>query len=347
MLKLSHRHHLDLSRDDPRYRQVTMLYTILTIMVVFFGAIGLLNVFLFQAYAIATADFIGCALALAIYAYLQRYKNYQRASLLVVSVLIFILAGFIYLAQGSNYSLIWVTILPPIAYFLLGTTLGTWITALVFVAVLSYVAIVLPGVPAKPFGLGAWLNFAEVLLALFFIFRHYERSRSEAYARVQAMSLRDPLTGLANRLRLDQDLQTTLTLAQRTNQPTTVIMVDIDHFKRINDKHGHLVGDQVIIQVGAVLRDHVRLTDQVGRWGGEEFLIICPDTNQAGALVVTDKLREALARVDFPQQLQVTLSFGIATVTGLALPEDILQAADQQLYLAKTNGRNQARAVEV
>lgn len=347
MLKLSHRHHLDVSRDDPRYRQVTMLYTILTIMVVFFGAIGLLNLLLFQAYAIAIADFIGCGLALAIYVYLQRTKHYQRASALVIAVLILILAGFIHLAQGANYSLLWVTILPPIAYFLLGTTVGTWVTATVFVAVISYVAIVLPGVPPKPFGLGALLNFAEVLLALFFIFRHYEHSRSEAYARVQAMSLRDSLTGLANRLRLDQDLQATLTLAQRTHQYTSVIMVDIDHFKRINDAHGHLIGDQVIIQVGAVLREHVRLTDQVGRWGGEEFLIISPDTNQAGALVITDKLRDALAQVDFPQQLEVTLSFGIATAKGLALPEDLLQAADKQLYLAKANGRNQALAVEL
>ena len=155
----------------------------------------------------------------------------------------------------------------------------------------------------------------------------------------------DPLTGVANRRTLITTLEREIARAVRTRQPLAVMMVDVDHFKRINDTHGHPVGDQVLCEVVAVLRARVRLQDLVGRYGGEEFMVILPDTPLAGAEALARQLCQSIAtsRCQTARgELAVSVSIGVAG--GPLAPDTdwamLLSAADQALYRAKENGRN-------
>lgn len=127
---------------------------------------------------------------------------------------------------------------------------------------------------------------------------------------------------------------------KRTEAPLSLILCDIDHFKSINDKYGHLTGDSILQEIGSTLRATMRRTDLCGRWGGEEFLIICPDTSLEGAIVVIAKLQDALNQRHFAKDIKVKLSFGVATSNDDKDVEHQLRGADDALYEAKRRGRD-------
>lgn len=124
--------------------------------------------------------------------------------------------------------------------------------------------------------------------------------------------------------------------------PTSVIVIDLDHFKRINDHRGHYDGDRVLQTVGEVLRNHTRNTDGLGRWGGEEFILVCPGASLSKAADLAEKLRVRIMQTNFipDDPLAVTASFGVATSPGGGSFEDAFKQADEALYLAKSRGRN-------
>jgi diguanylate cyclase (GGDEF)-like protein len=158
-------------------------------------------------------------------------------------------------------------------------------------------------------------------------------------------STRDPLTGLGNRGATLTELQSRFDLSRRHARPISVIMCDLDHFKQINDQHGHGAGDIVLAEFGERVRQNLRGTDLAGRIGGEEFLLVLPETEVEGALLLAERLRVSLS--DTPHLLpegpiQVTCSLGVAQ----RISEDreagaLLGRADEALYAAKRQGRNQ------
>lgn len=156
----------------------------------------------------------------------------------------------------------------------------------------------------------------------------------------------DPLTGIANRQALLDRLDEELLRAGRYHGPLSVIMVDLDHFKRLNDTHGHAAGDQVLRHVGGLLASNVRSVDVAGRYGGEEFLVVLPETDADAAASLAEKLRQLVARtaVVLPDgtSATVTLSAGVAGGTGEGLDVDrLIRDADAAMYSAKALGRNQ------
>jgi diguanylate cyclase (GGDEF)-like protein len=164
--------------------------------------------------------------------------------------------------------------------------------------------------------------------------------RNLAFAEARAAT--DALTGLPNKRALDDSLKRMAAQAGRTSSPLSVIFCDLDHFKRINDTFGHDRGDEVLAAVGALLRAEVRASDLPGRMGGEEFLVLLPDTDRTGAVEVAEKVRLALHGVKAPElQGPVTASFGVATLPDDAVDVDVLlRIADRALYTAKQNGRD-------
>lgn len=179
-----------------------------------------------------------------------------------------------------------------------------------------------------------------------------ERSRVEEEMRVLQAQLReqaihDPLTGLLNRRALEESLSRELIRALRRSEPLSVIICDLDHFKTINDTYGHLIGDEVLKGFGALLKKQTRGSDICCRYGGEEFVLVCPHMTDAKALERAEQLRRDCASMAFgfgATPLRVTASFGVATFpqhgrTGEAL----LNAADHALYAAKDAGRNQVK----
>lgn len=154
------------------------------------------------------------------------------------------------------------------------------------------------------------------------------------------LSITDPLTQLVNRVRLEQVLNEWLNMARRYETPFSVILLDMDHFKSINDTFGHLVGDDVLVRIAQILTHNTRSVDTVGRWGGEEFLVIAPNTNLEEAKHLAEKLRHAIETTDIFIVGCQTASFGVATYTSSDDPHKLIARADAAMYAAKRGGRN-------
>lgn len=161
------------------------------------------------------------------------------------------------------------------------------------------------------------------------------------------MSRTDHLTDLANRRHLDEVLALTVGSTRAHAFPVTVLLLDLDHFKSINDRYGHGAGDAVLRCVAERLRDAVRAEDVLGRWGGEELLVVAPQTDLLGGRYLAERLRSTIAGTPVPTPagpVEVTVSIGGATVLASGHERDeVLRTADQQLYEAKTAGRNSAQ----
>lgn len=157
---------------------------------------------------------------------------------------------------------------------------------------------------------------------------------------LERLSVTDPLTGLYNRLKLDQLLALEIARSQRFSTSFATVLLDIDKFKFVNDTHGHQAGDQVLVELAGILTDHTRDLDHVGRWGGEEFLVIASNTELDGARELAEKLRQRVADHRFPKVGEKTASFGIAAYHVGESVTDLIARADLALYRAKESGRN-------
>jgi two-component system cell cycle response regulator len=165
----------------------------------------------------------------------------------------------------------------------------------------------------------------------------------EQTRRLESIIFEDPLTGLANRRFILTQLGSLVSGTRRHGRPLSVAIIDIDHFKGINDRHGHQVGDEVLVGVTGALRGHVRAEDHLGRLGGEEFLAVLPDADADAAAAAAERMRREVAGAVFAHQgnrLTVTVSLGVATWEDDESPERLLHRADDALYAAKADGRD-------
>ncbi len=150
----------------------------------------------------------------------------------------------------------------------------------------------------------------------------------------------DPLTGLLNRRGGTQEIGRHLARCRRIYSPISFLMVDIDYFKKVNDTYGHCFGDDVLIAVGKTVTGHLRASDFAVRWGGEELLIVLPDTDLAGSIRVGEKLRAMVGEIQFAQNVRVTISVGASEVEESEEFTTTIARADMNLYVAKASGRN-------
>ncbi len=170
------------------------------------------------------------------------------------------------------------------------------------------------------------------------------------YLKIKALSNAasfDPLTDCYNRRELSRMLDHNIANANRYNKDLSVIMLDIDFFKKVNDTHGHQAGDEVLKKVSAILKDTIRTSDYIARYGGEEFVIVLPDTKLSRAIELADRLRGIIEDMDIPKDesniadtIKVTSSFGVAGLKKNGTQETMIKEADANLYKAKESGRN-------
>jgi len=194
------------------------------------------------------------------------------------------------------------------------------------------------------------LEFAIYTLALLPIIITYFRAvkrKTQEYQHVHKLyldqselSVTDPLTNIGNRLKLDNELLSALDHNNNHAQPFGLVMIDIDHFKSINDQYGHQIGDVVLQQFAKILKQHSRSTDIVGRWGGDELMIIYHNTNLEGAYNHAEKLRKIIADSEFEHGIRMSASFGVTQPAPGISFKQLLECADEALYNAKGEGRN-------
>jgi diguanylate cyclase (GGDEF)-like protein len=229
------------------------------------------------------------------------------------------------------------------------------LVALMVMSVISY------GVVAVGFSIGFDFDLKGMISATLFagaifvsIVTRVSLSTVDNLVRVHIESITDPLTRAYNRRFCDQRLGEEISRAHRYKRPLSILLFDLDHFKRINDTHGHLYGDEVLRTVAHVVKGMVRTCDYFCRYGGEEFLVMLTETDLEGAKVVAERMREGIDEHIFPnpsdanKRVPVTLSIGVtslATGNKEDAATQLIERADQCLYQCKTAGRNTVRAL--
>ena len=163
---------------------------------------------------------------------------------------------------------------------------------------------------------------------------------------LETLSITDRLTGLYNRMKLEEVLANELKRAHRTGQSFSIILLDIDLFKDINDTFGHQVGDEVLRELAELLLANIRQTDTVGRWGGEEFMIVCPETDREGGVILAENLRQKISTGTMAQAGHVTCSFGVAGYSAGEGENLLIARVDKALHKAKNKGRNRVESAE-
>jgi len=177
-----------------------------------------------------------------------------------------------------------------------------------------------------------------VLIILAFVYRQYELKRYNT--KLLFLSEMDILTNLYNRTKITHLLEDEIARAKRTLEPFSILLLDIDFFKKINDTFGHQMGDHVLIQLAHSAKESLRRYDAIGRWGGEEFLVLCPNTDEKEAIHIAERLRSAIYSTVYPTQLKHSVSIGVATLRETDTSHTLVSKADDALYRAKNEGRN-------
>lgn len=192
--------------------------------------------------------------------------------------------------------------------------------------------------PAHLIFISVW-TFSMLLFSVALVLLATERLREE----LELLATRDSLTNALTRRSMNEACQREMDRSQRNGRPLSMLLVDLDHFKQINDRHGHLEGDRVLVRFAQQVTSILRKPDSFGRFGGEEFILLLPETNLHDAQLVAERIRAMAADAAQPF---CTVSIGVATLNaGETLFESLLARADQGVYLAKTNGRNRVEFI--
>ena len=272
------------------------------------------------AYAITVFEFISVLLFLFV---LYQYKtpNYLIQSF---GVLVILLAFF--MVPNRLINMIIVSGFASLAFILMSMYYIKNIKLTEFYAGIVYISIF-----NVLFGIMAWMN------------NYNKRIQYLNGKELIRLSTIDSLTGAFNRLKFDEELKKWAGLSKRYGTPLSLIILDFDDFKKINDAYGHLVGDNVLIESVRLFKSCIRETDIFARWGGEEFTILLPNTDLSNAANLAERLRSLLAGYRFKDVGQVTCSFGVANMNLNDNIENFLQKVDKMLYVSKNSGKNQVK----
>jgi diguanylate cyclase len=338
--------------DAPEYWQTYLVNNILLILIPIFLFLIFLNVFVHRLYLIAIIDVIAILFAVSLLFYFHKTNNIKRTSLYSVILYTSLLIVYILISGPKDYAFTWILVFPPISYFLLGRDAGRIVTVVSFILIFVGILLFTPPWLTSGFSLISFINLLFATICVTFLISFSELSRAKAYdfiklknEELMRLSHTDALTGISNRLKLDEVMIKELARIRRGTPHFSVIMGDLDLFKRVNDSFGHLAGDQILVEIASAIVMICRLTDTVGRWGGEEFLIICPETSGEGAMILAQKVRKAVESLPLHRYGTVTISLGVTQSKTDDDINTIIQRADKALYLAKSAGRNQVRAV--
>ncbi|WP_372965213.1 GGDEF domain-containing protein [Marinobacter sp.] len=275
-------------------------------------------------------------------------REVQKAGLLTFVALLF---SYL-IATGGETSTgpLWFYVLPPLLFFLTSLKGGTAILLFCYLAAIVVFQFPdLPGVTARYSTDFKIRFFATLIFESIFCFvleaaRQSARNKLVAFAQAHEHAARtDELTGLANRREMLNRLNAEFSRFQRAGHHFSIVLIDLDLFKQINDNYGHDAGDLVLEQFAEVTRGVIRQTDIAARWGGEEFLLLLPDTTLLQALALAERLRSEIASTEFNHKntvIPVTLSAGVCSISNVDSIDELLKLADIQLYNAKKSGRN-------
>lgn len=318
--------------------------------VVLFAVASLFSLLNFVA-GVAVLGFIEGATALASVvaaALLLRRDRIMAASWCLLGLAALALLSIHAYPETSQVSFLWGVIYPLVALYLLGPRVGLALSAVFFVLA-SSVFFASHGLGSSQQDMLSSLEMLLIWVGVALFAAYYEMSRSEAEAALTALANSDPLTRLPNRPSFQAHFERERARAQRSGRPISLLLVDADHFKRVNDTLGHQAGDAALCHLGELMRSKLRSSDLLARVGGEEFAVLLPETGLQGGLAAAAQMCRTVRDNPFRwegAELSLTVSIGVAELASPAEGFDALFArADAGLYDAKAEGRDRAVAL--
>jgi len=306
---------------------------------------------------LAWMNVVSVAMYASAYALLQRRRNVLALVLIWVEVLGHAAIGTMLIGWGAGFHYYLMMFIPAIV---VSNAPRRQAVFLVLLLLAFYLGLDMasevygPWTPLSRWGIHLVNAFnVSIVFAMFAYVAHvYRRAVVNAERRLHQLATRDSLTGLSNRRHFLALAEHAMARSHRHKRPLALVLIDIDHFKKINDIHGHDAGDKVLVRVGELLRNTCREEDIVARWGGEEFLLMLPDNDQSGAKKLAERFRivaqdqrltldvRSPDAVITEQGIAFTVSLGVAEVRSLEALNDAIARADKALYIAKAGGRN-------
>jgi diguanylate cyclase (GGDEF)-like protein len=278
------------------------------------------------------------------------YPTHRISANIILYCLLVLMIYLLYSGGHNNTGPLWVYIVPPVVFFFGGLRNGA-IQLLMFAFLIACILFL----PDSLLGATQYDNdfktrFYYSFLTVALLFGFYEHSRYKSIKHIQSLSdkferqaMHDPLTHLPNRRGMREFLKLEFSRAKRSGLPMSVLICDIDFFKKINDQYGHDAGDAVLVSLANLVSSALRRSDKISRWGGEEFLFLLPETDSGEAFDIAEKIRILVEKHEFVYDglpIKTTLSFGLKQVSLEANIDHCINIADMFLYEAKSSGRN-------
>jgi len=282
--------------------------------------------------------------------YLHNTGNYKRAGDIVVVMSTILFLYLISTGGSDNTGPLWSYILPPLVLFIYGLSKGSFVLSLFILASITLMFIPDNGILTTDYSYNFEVRYFSTFLGVCLISSICEYSRyhsnnllKKLQKSIQLEAHTDVLTGLYNRRYMHEKIDYLIHQKSLCQKTYSLLLCDLDHFKSINDNYGHPCGDQVLIETTRRMKSCLRNEDVAARWGGEEFMIILPETDQHAGYLVAEKLRTQLCEQAIccsKESLPVSMSIGVLEISQKHNLEDILNNVDDALYAAKRNGRN-------
>lgn len=312
--------------------------------------LGYIGLFLWLgSVPLALVNLGSIALYLGAYALIQRRRNVPGLVLIWAEVIGHSALGSLLIGWDSGFHYYLLLFIPAIVI----ANAGRYAVPIVLALLVYYVGLravcdhLGPLDPLQGHGMQIvnWIHICIAFALSAALAGYYRRTILIAEGRLLKQATLDGLTGLYNRSHFQTQAQHALALCQRTREPVALLLCDVDHFKQVNDTHGHAVGDQVLQAVAQIMSRNLREGDLLARWGGEEFLTLMPCSTAGAAQEVADRIRQAVQATTLElgegsAPLQVTLSFGVTQVLGTQDLKAATARADRALYASKRAGRN-------
>lgn len=329
--------------DEHRRLMIRLLFVLASVIVLFYSIVNFIEGLLILP---TIQLFCGLGGLLSLH-WLRRTRHLMAWTIGFLVVLYSIILLAVLTVEGSDTNFVWVYIIPVLSYAMLGLKPGLLISLPFMIiglaSLLSHYIGLYDGLTPRTLG-----NLANLVAcgSLMMVFMHfYERGRAETQRQLVHLAATDALTNLPNRGQFQTTLRTLIADSRRRQAEFTLIVLDLDHFKQVNDTYGHDAGDAILRQLGRCMEDNVRESDFIARLGGEEFAVILREASAETATALAETLRDRIARHPFlydGHHIQVNATLGVAV-----FPHDgqdttsLYRAADERLYRGKHQGRNQ------
>ena len=337
-----------IGKEQNHPHKIKYIYIATRVLSVLMLTFSTINFFYTNNYYIAIVE--AFIFIVNIYAMYMINKSFEKASLIFTVSLLIIIISICYLTPLGFYGLVWAIIIPINSFFLLDKRKAMLVSGVLFI----WLAFFLLYITGDVLHLRVAINLLLAYIVTTAISYMYEKINHDLHTEGKVLSHRlnaknkmleylsttDALTKLFNRAKIDEIIDYEIIRARRYGEPLSFVLIDIDYFKQVNDTHGHKAGDCILIEFSQLLQEHTRDSDFPSRWGGEEFLVVLPNTSLENAAIFANTFRKNIENNNFSYTFSNTCSIGVSTLRDDDMPNTLLERADRALYVAKDSGRN-------